>query len=180
MRFPSRMLLAALVAGVLIATLPSDASRSSDSASPPPPAPDIVRTRMPRWFEPNHGQAPDRVEFLFRARGYTALLDGRGAHFVLRGSEHRRAVVRMAFSGSLPAAEVGGRGRLPGVSNFFHGNDPDRWITHVPQYRDAAVRNLYDGVELRWRTSARGGLAYDLEIAAIQSRSALKRIATIN
>src|SRR5438093_184870 len=43
-------------------------------------------------------------------------------------------VLGLAFIGSNPSAAVVGTDRLPGVSNYFIGNDPSAWRTGVEQY----------------------------------------------
>jgi len=42
--------------------------------------------------------------------------------------------LRMRMAGADPRAELTAEDRLPGVSNYFVGDDPSRWLTDVPSY----------------------------------------------
>jgi hypothetical protein len=53
-----------------------------------------------------------------------------------------------------------GRERLSWNSNFFYGNDSDKWCTDVHNYADVYYENLYDGIDLRYYTNEKG-LKYD-------------------
>ena len=44
------------------------------------------------------------------------------------------AVLRMKLVGANPQAKVMGLEELPGKSNYFIGNDPNKWRTNVPNY----------------------------------------------
>jgi hypothetical protein len=56
-----------------------------------------------------------------------------------------------------------GRDRLPFNSNFFIGNDPARWKTDVPIYREVIYENLYDGVDFVYRSGS-SGVKYELVV----------------
>ncbi|HEY3244974.1 MAG TPA: SBBP repeat-containing protein, partial [Phycisphaerae bacterium] len=70
-------------------------------------------------------------------------------------------IVRMEFSGASARAGACGADPLPGYLNYFLGNDPSRWVTHVNRFREARWTELYDGVDGRLRIEA-GRPRYDL------------------
>ncbi|MDQ1266335.1 MAG: hypothetical protein QG635_1487, partial [Bacteroidota bacterium] len=57
-------------------------------------------------------------------------------------------VLKMNFIGSNPGAKVRGEGRLPGVYNFFLGNNPNKWQKSVPNYNKIIIENLYEGINM--------------------------------
>ncbi len=64
-------------------------------------------------------------------------------------------LVRAVFEGSNPVVPVG-RNPLPYGSNFFIGNDPARWRTGVPSYREIVYEDLYPGIDLAYRLTEAG------------------------
>src|SRR5262249_4307741 len=57
-------------------------------------------------------------------------------------------VIRMRMVGANPAAQVEGVDRLPGVSNYFIGNQPEKWRTSIATYARVKYRQIYPGVEM--------------------------------
>jgi hypothetical protein len=78
--------------------------------------------------------------------------------------ETEQAVVRMNLAGAnqLPSAQ--GLDPLPGVSNYYLGNDPSRWRTGVPQYGKLLLSEVYRGVDLLCYGTDRN-LEYDFVVA---------------
>src|SRR6266849_7040650 len=75
---------------------------------------------LPLWFEPNQGQARASVEFqsrniYLRATSAAVHVDGSPIVFKL---EHANA-----------NAHAEALDQLPGVSNYYLGNDPKKWRT---------------------------------------------------
>ncbi len=56
-------------------------------------------------------------------------------------------VLRMQVLGGDPAAAWVGLEELPGKSNYFIGNDPQRWRTNIPHYARVRARNVYPGID---------------------------------
>ena len=52
---------------------------------------------------------------------------------------------------------------LPGKSNYFLGNDPDKWRTNVPHYAKVQYKDVYPGVDLVYYGNQRQ-LEYDLVV----------------
>jgi hypothetical protein len=124
---------------------------------------DRVEAKSPRValrFEPNLGQAEPEVRFLARAAGYSvAFLEGGAAqYFFEAGGGEQEYTVRLEFLGRNPEAALEADGRLPSVTNFYAGDDPDAWVAGIPNYGRLRVRSLYPEIDLDWR--GRGG---DLE-----------------
>jgi hypothetical protein len=59
------------------------------------------------------------------------------------------------FEGSMPAVPVG-RDKASFDSNFFIGNDSSKWRTDVPNYKEVVYENLYEGIDLVYRTGENG------------------------
>ncbi len=57
---------------------------------------------------------------------------------------------KLRFEGANLVQPIG-RDRLAFKSNFFVGNDSDRWRTDVPNFRAVLYPNLYDGIDLSYR-----------------------------
>jgi hypothetical protein len=146
------------------------------------PATPPVRTapaklhRAPLAFEPNVGQADASVKFLAHTGGTTLTLTPTEAALSLPGATSiarpagrltERApsdVLGLAFIGSNPSAAVVGTDRLPGVSNYFIGNDPSAWRTGVAQFGRVTYRGLYPGIDLTFYGNQSGRLEYDFTL----------------
>ncbi len=144
--------------------------------------------KLPLSFEANHGQTDSQVRFLSRGRGYTLFLTGneavlalqkgpseaqsgksRDAGERLRPGEPSReqaasAVLRMKLVGADPKPKVEALDELPGKSNYFLGNDPEKWRTDVPNYAKVRYENVYPGVDLVYYGNQQE-LEYDFVVA---------------
>ena len=83
------------------------------------------------------------------------------------------AAYKMVFQGANPSAQVDGRGKLPGYDNYYIGNDPSRWSTRVPKYKEVIYRNLYDGIDLSLSQSS-SHLKYEFSVAPGASPSQIR------
>jgi hypothetical protein len=140
---------------------------------------------LPLSFEANQGQADPRVKFLARGSGYRLFLTATEAVLSLqqptllagkesssaysrpgsmRGMASTGAVLVMRLVNANPTPEVIGRGLLPGKSNYFIGNNPNRWVTNVTTYDGVCYRNVYPGVDLV-HYGIQGQLEYDFVLA---------------
>ncbi|MHB8626219.1 MAG: SBBP repeat-containing protein [Aggregatilineales bacterium] len=58
--------------------------------------------------------------------------------------------LNLNFQGANPNATLDGTDQLPGIANFFIGDDPSQWRTNVPTYAGVVYRDLYPGVDLEY------------------------------
>ena len=142
--------------------------------------------KLPLSFEANHGQTDARVKFLSRTGGYSLFLTGDEAVLTLRGSRTNTkkakiartahtlqssmaepkagGVLRMKLRHANLAARVTGMDELPGMSNYFIGNDPAKWRTNVPTYAKVKYEGIYSGIDLVYYGNQRQ-LEYDFVVA---------------
>ena len=79
-------------------------------------------------------------------------------------SEELRAVLRMRLEGANPEPQVTGLAKLPGIVNYFIGNDPEKWRTKIPTYKKVEYKDVYPGIDLAYYGN-QGQLEYDLIVA---------------
>ena len=148
--------------------------------------PNSSYSKLPLAFEPNQGQADPSVKFLARGSGYTLFVTSQEAVLSLKkphvssrpmpGKGPRSKIstaptpdnsppniLRLKVEGAqaYPASE--GLEQLPGISNYFIGNDPEKWRTNIPQYSRIAMRGLYPGVDMVYYGN-QGKLEYDFVV----------------
>ncbi len=119
--------------------------------------------RFPLSFEANQGQTDPQVKFLSRGPGYTLFLTLTGATYFLKSKSQTQNLESFDISQSLPdktlvlyikwikanpKPEIVGLDKLPGQSNYFIGQDPKKWSTHIPTYARVKYNDIYPGVDL--------------------------------
>ena len=80
------------------------------------------------------------------------------------GTGPQEAVVRTRFVGANPKPTVSGVDEVPGKSNYFLGNDPQKWRTNVPTYSRVRYASVYPGVDVVYY-GRQSRLEYDLVLA---------------
>ncbi len=179
------LMLAVAVSLVPTATLWAD---TMEVVAPSPPSIATVQStygKLPLSFEANQGQVDAQVTFLARGPGYTLFLTPSESVLVLhqrepttesaqreRGKPIARpkppaitqAVVRMTLDGGNPTPAVDGTEPLPGIVNYFIGNDPAKWRTHIPTYAKVQYQEVYPGIDLAYYGN-QGKLEYDFIVA---------------
>ncbi len=55
---------------------------------------------------------------------------------------------KVSFQGANPSPTVSGKEALPGIHNYFLGNDPSRWASNVLRYEMVKYSELYKGIDL--------------------------------
>jgi uncharacterized repeat protein (TIGR01451 family) len=181
-----------LVAGVMLNSGSRRYAQSAGSASSPFPLPAAfgkagmkskpdargLLGQLPLIFEPNEGQTDSRVKFVSHGAGYSLFLDSTGAVLAMQTAQPASAgqrvtklvtsrsveAVRMTLVGANPGATVAGGDRLPGISNYFIGNDPKKWHTGIPQFAGVRYQSVYPGIDLVFYGS-QGHLEYDFKVA---------------
>ncbi len=114
-------------------------------------------TQLPLSFEANEGQTNPRVRYLAHGPGYTLFLTSHEAVLSLLPPTLRKRhlptgwkeqPLRMRLLGAASTAGIAGNDPLPGYSNYFIGNNPKDWHTHIPHYGRVVYRGIYRGVDL--------------------------------
>lgn len=84
-------------------------------------------------------------------------------------------VLRLQLAGEKlnTAPEIGGLAELPGRSNYFRGNNPQHWISNIPNYQQVCYREVYPGVDLVYYGNQRQ-LEYDMVVAPHGDPSAIR------
>ena len=54
----------------------------------------------------------------------------------------------MQLEGANPAPHIAGREILPGITNYFIGNNPEAWHTHIANFAGVEYRDVYPGIDL--------------------------------
>lgn len=157
------------------------------------PADDAARARisssygdLPLSFELNRGQTDNQVRYLARGQGYSLFLAPRQAVLSLRApgtgpsgvvggkaagdSAHaqvsgREAVVRMRLANANSNPILSGLDPIAGKSNYFIGNDPEKWQSDVPHYARVKYHSVYPGIDLVYYGKQRQ-IEYDFVVAA--------------
>ncbi|MCW5961929.1 MAG: carboxypeptidase regulatory-like domain-containing protein [Pyrinomonadaceae bacterium] len=121
--------------------------------------------KLPLHFEPNLGQTDEQVKFTTRGKGYSLFLTENEAVLALeQKSENKRAVVKMQVEGANDSPESIGLDETAGRSNYFIGNDPDKWQTNVPNYEKVKYSGVYEGIDLVYYGNNQK-LEYDFVVA---------------
>ncbi|MDT7041192.1 kelch repeat-containing protein [Candidatus Nitronereus thalassa] len=147
--------------------------------------------KLPLSFEENLGQADARFKFLSRGQGYTLLLSETDAFLALpvpSGKDRQKdssslmdptadslaaktdesstvvQMLRMSFVGADTPQSITGSEQLPGIVNYFLGDDPRQWRTGIPTYQKVAYADLYPGIDVVYY-GRDGQLEYDLVVA---------------
>lgn len=165
--------------GFALASVPSSAD-----ATPTRQAVTATMMGMPLQFEANQGQVDDQVKFLARGKGYTLFLTPTESVMVLQQREAtkqqdlrtngpvamsepapiKQHVVRMKLEGANQTPVVEGVEQLPGIVNYFIGNDPAKWHTDVPTYGRVQYKEAYPGIDLAYYGN-QGRLEYDFIVS---------------
>ena len=114
--------------------------------------------RVPLHFEVNEGQADEQVKFLSHGKDYGLFLTPNETVITLKaGGQRQKAkdvtrntqyAIRMKLVGANPQPKVVGSKKLPGIVNYFIGNDPKKWQTNVPTYAKVKYEDVYPGVDV--------------------------------
>jgi uncharacterized protein (TIGR03437 family) len=109
-------------------------------------------------FEANQGQADARYPLLGRGAGYFLYLNPQETVIDLRPAQR---TIRLTLDGATPGAPLL---EPEGEVNYLLGNDPSRWITGVPTYREVGYGGVYPGIDLVYYRKD-GHLEHDFRLA---------------
>ena len=127
--------------------------------------------KLPLTFIQNKGQLDAQVRFCARSPKATVYFTPSEAifHFAERKTDektelHKEFVLRTEFLGANPDVTIHGSEMLPGKVNVFKGNDPSKWLSNIPTYREIIYKNLWQGINLVYHGEEGYGLKYDIVI----------------
>lgn len=156
-----------------------------------PVAPPVAEPSLE--FIPNKGQWPAVVRYAAAVPGGHLYLEPGGLRYVLlqpvahphsgpaatAKAPHRAASAPPAADGAIRGHQlrvrfVGADAATPlaptqatgEVHNYLHGNDPSRWASAVPSYRQVRYQAPWPGIAARFYENATQHLEYDFEVAA--------------
>jgi len=153
----------------LIALLSSLFCAAQTAPATPTPTQKINRAvqtsygKLPLQFEANQGQSDPRVKFLAHGPGYSVFLTSGQMVLALRPSavsanaeqkssavntNRSGAVIQINLVGANPTPEISGENPQAGKVNYFIGNDPKKWRTNIPIYRQVRYKSIYRGIDL--------------------------------
>ncbi len=120
-----------------------------------------------KGFTENKGQWPEAVKFLYKGSGinYQVMEEGiladvyktrinKQGDKIKTGEAVRIEFNNSSFKNIIPVS------RQKGYSNYFYGNNSDKWVTDVKTYKKIVVRELYKGISLEVCTD-NGNPRYD-------------------
>ncbi len=81
--------------------------------------------------------------------------------------------LRLRFESANEGVQVVGREQLPGIVNYYLGNDPKSWYTDISTFESIAYEGLYDGIDLVYSGQA-GALKGTYVIAPGANPEAIK------
>jgi hypothetical protein len=111
---------------------------------------------LPLSFLPNAGQSDPVVRYQAQAMGGTLFFEDNGVVLSLptidpqQTENQTRSVVHLRFDGIVDAHRLVNAERLPGIVNYFIGNEPSHWRTNLPTYAGIVYKQLYPGIDLRY------------------------------
>ncbi len=76
----------------------------------------------------------------------------------------KSGTVRMKVVGANTKAQIKGTEKLPGITNYFIGNDPKQWRTNIPNYARVQYEDVFPGIDLTYYGNQRQ-LEYDFVVA---------------
>ena len=119
---------------------------------------------LPISFEPNVGQAPNRYDFVARGQGFGMAINAAGASLAL-GTKETQDLVRLDLLGADRSARPRALESLPGVVNYFIGNDPAKWRSGVSTFGRVSYRDVLPGIDVTYYGTNAGTLEYDFVVA---------------
>lgn len=129
---------------------------------------------LPLGFEPNRGQAGNRVRFLSRGPGYSYLLLDRELVFQFQsggspggsrppGAMGGLSALKMRLVNGKPRPGIRGENRLRSKSHYLRGRDPRQWHIDVPAFSRVRYQQVYSGVDLIFYGNGRR-LEFDFQL----------------
>jgi hypothetical protein len=93
------------------------------------------------------------------------LASSAGANPSSEAAEFQSTTAHIDFVGANPQTKIEGLDPVAAYANYFVGNDPAEWRTHMAQYSRVRYKNLYPGIDLVYYGRKGSQLEYDLVVA---------------
>lgn len=124
--------------------------------------------KFPILFEKNEGQTDESVKYLSRGSGYTFYFTPQEVIMQLqkKSKDHESVSthLKMNFLGSQLNSKIDGKEEQVTKSNYFIGNDPEKWKTSISNFSKISYENIYPGIDVVFYGNAQQ-LEYDIIVA---------------
>ena len=114
---------------------------------------------LPLTFEVNRGQTDSQAKYLGRAKHYVIFMTPDGTTLRINS----QAVLRMKLQNANTSAKIQGEDLKASYSNYYIGNDPSKWLSHVSHFGQVRYENVYEGIDVVYRGDERD-VEYDFVV----------------
>jgi len=122
------------------------------------------------YFIENQGQWPEQVIAVARLKGVDAWITSNGVTYdfyqiqsfylpedsltptKFKKTQYQRKghVIALEFQNASPKVSYKTSMALPTVHHYYLGNNPQKWKTYIPLYKEILVQNIYSGIDVKW------------------------------
>lgn len=85
----------------------------------------------------------------------------------------RTHAFRMTFENALPSVEIAAKQATHDYNNYFLGNDKNKWVGNVKNYKEVNYKNLYQGIDLQI-IGMQNSLKYNFIVAPMANTNEIK------
>jgi hypothetical protein len=117
-------------------------------------------TDLPLLFIENQGQVDTDVPYYVKGQGQTVLLTKDGIVFDLTNNKMDRLSFSINFVNTNKNLNITAKNKDVCVINYLVGNDPAKWKTNLPTFREVVYHDIYPDIDLRLYGD-NGTLRYD-------------------
>src|SRR5579864_1135850 len=130
----------------LVGLIAGAATLRAQERPQPPQAVSIAKQSLN--FEPNRGQVAPPARFVVRAPNLEVMLHPLGIDLHVGANGSGGATIGLTFAGGDQTTEITASELQRSYSNYILGNNPSRWIGHVPNFDRVKYTGIYRGVDL--------------------------------
>jgi hypothetical protein len=124
--------------------------------------------KLPLSFE--HAANSDR--FVAHSGNYSVVVGADEAVVMMSGAKGSGEALRFKFENANKALSLAALDPLPGVTNYYLGNDPSQWREGVRNYARVQAQNVYPGIDVVYYGDHRR-LEFDFKVAPKADPSAI-------
>jgi len=110
--------------------------------------------KLPLSFIPNVGQSAPDVQMEAQISGGRLQFSATGVTMLATRGERTAPLFAVEFIGANRNGRIDGVDKLPGVFNFYAGDNPTAWQTDIPTYAGVRYAELYPGTALVYNGDA--------------------------